>query len=107
MDSEGELATNSSNQEVVFPIGDSEGELVNTIPQNNSQLLVDGSEGVPEGVVDSTGSIPTTRPRQNVGTYKEGPANIHKFPIDGESYDFAFNIEIINEWEHPISSVKN
>ena len=48
-DSEGDLANNSSNQEVIFPIGDSAGELVNTIPQNNSQLLADGPEGVPEG----------------------------------------------------------
>jgi hypothetical protein len=106
-DSEGDLANNSLNQEVVFPIGDSAGELVNIIPQNNSQLLVDGPEGVPEGVVESTNSIPATCPRQNVGTYKEGPANICKFPIDGESHDFAFDVEIINEWEHPISSVKN
>ncbi len=46
-DSVGDLANNSSNQEVIFSIGDSAGELVNTIPQNNSQLLVDGPEGVP------------------------------------------------------------
>ena len=96
-DSEGDLANNSLNQEVVFPIGDSAGELVNTIPQNTSLLLVDGPERVPEGVVKSTNSIPTTHPRQNVGTYKDGPANICKFPIDGESYDFAFDVKIINE----------
>ncbi len=44
-------------------------------------------------------------PCQNVGTYKDGPANIRKFPIDGESYDFAFNI--ISNWEHPVSVVAN
>jgi hypothetical protein len=32
----------------------------------------------------------STRPRRNVGTYKQGPAKIQNFPIDGESYDFSF-----------------
>ena len=74
---------------------------------------------VPEGATASTDTIdhnqvdapppvhPNNRPRRNVGTYKDGPANIRKFPIDGESYDFAFNIKVINEWEHPIPSVLN
>jgi hypothetical protein len=43
------------------------------------------------------------RSRCNVGTYKDGPANIRKFPIEGESYDFAFNI--ISDWEHPVPGV--
>jgi hypothetical protein len=30
------------------------------------------------------------RPRRNVGTYKDGPENIRKFPIEGESYDYSF-----------------
>ncbi len=45
------------------------------------------------------------RPHRNVGTYKDGPANIRKFPIEGESYDFAFNI--ISNWEHPVPVVAN
>ncbi len=45
------------------------------------------------------------RPRWNVGTYKDNPANIRKFPIEGESYDFAFNI--ISDWEHPVPVVAN
>ncbi len=45
------------------------------------------------------------RPRRNVGTYKDGPANIRKFPIEGESYVFAFNI--ISNWEHPVPVVAN
>jgi hypothetical protein len=45
------------------------------------------------------------RPCRNVGTYKDGPANIRKFPIEGESYDFAFNI--ISNWEHPVPVVAN
>jgi hypothetical protein len=32
----------------------------------------------------------SNRPRRNVGTYKQGPAKIQKFPINGESYDFSF-----------------
>jgi hypothetical protein len=30
------------------------------------------------------------RPRRNIGTYKDGPANIRKFPIKGESHDYSF-----------------
>ena len=52
-------------------------------------------------------ALPPIRPRRNVGTYKDGPARIRKFPIDGESYDFTFNVDIVNDWEYPISSVKN
>ena len=70
-------------------------------------------EEVPEGATDHTQvdapppAHQNNRPRRNVGTYKDGPANIRKFPIDGESYEFAFNIKVINEWEHPIPSVLN
>jgi hypothetical protein len=44
-------------------------------------------------------------PCWNIGTYKDGPANIRKFPIEGELYDFAFNI--ISDWEHPVPVVAN
>ncbi len=30
------------------------------------------------------------RPRRNIGTYKDGPANIKKFPIEGKLYDNSF-----------------
>ncbi len=30
------------------------------------------------------------RPCRNIGTYEDGPANIRKFPIEGESYDYSF-----------------
>ncbi len=45
------------------------------------------------------------RPCWNVGTYKDSPANIRKFPIEGELYDFAFNV--ISNWEHPVPVVAN
>ncbi len=58
-------------------------------------------EGVPVGNADG-------RPkRRNVGTYKDGPVNVRKFPINGESYEFAFNINVINDWEHPIPAMNN
>ena len=38
-----------------------------------------------------------TRPTRNVGTWKDGPANIRKFPIDGEDYDFSFNVQHITD----------
>jgi hypothetical protein len=47
------------------------------------------------------------RPRRNnVGTYKDGPAIIRRLPIEGESYDFSFS-NVINEWEHPVPAVAN
>ena len=70
-------------------------------------------EGVPEGVLEGVPEgVPlrhdSGRPkRKNVGTDKDGPAVIRKFPIDGESYEFAFNIEVINDWENPIPLIKN
>jgi hypothetical protein len=44
-------------------------------------------------------------PCWNIGTYKNGPANIRNFPIEGESYDFAINF--ISNWEHPVPVVAN
>ncbi len=55
--------------------------------------------GAPEGEHANKPELPlvvsdevqTKRPQQNVKTWKDGPAIIHKLPIDGESYDFTFN----------------
>ena len=33
---------------------------------------------------------PSGRPARNVGTYKQGPANIRRYPIDGEEYDLTY-----------------
>ncbi len=44
-------------------------------------------------------------PCRNVGTYKDGPANIRKFLVEGELFDFAFSI--ISNWEHPVPVVAN
>jgi hypothetical protein len=82
------------------------------------------SDKVPDGVSDGAialdsavihdidtlegGSIATsTCPWQNVGTYKDGPAKIRKFPIDGQSYEFDFSSTIIGAWEHPVPVVAN
>jgi hypothetical protein len=35
-------------------------------------------------------------PKRNVGTYKDGPAKIRRLHIEGEEYEFAFNINVIN-----------
>jgi hypothetical protein len=78
------------------PDGVSEGAMANNsaVIQNN-----DTSEG---------GSIATsTHPWQNFSTYKDGPAKIRNFPIDGQSYEFAFNTTIISAWEHPVPVVAN
>ncbi len=47
------------------------------------------------------------RPKQNVGTYKDGPAIIRRLPIDGEEYEFAFNVNVISDWEKPVPAVSN
>jgi hypothetical protein len=65
----------------------------------------------PEGAVQQTISVPervshnsqteifadnditaTGRPRQNVGTYKQGPAKIWCLPVVREEYDFSFSV---------------
>ncbi len=47
------------------------------------------------------------RPRQNVGTYKDGPAIICHLPINGESYDLTFSATIISKYAHPVLAVSN
>ena len=46
---------------------------------------------------------PPTRPARAVGTWKDGPAKIRKFPIDGEEYEFNFNAECV--LDHPVAMV--
>jgi hypothetical protein len=48
-----------------------------------------------------------TRPRQNVGTYKDGPAIIRQSPIECKSYDFTFTATAYNEYAHPVPAVSN
>ena len=83
------------------------------LPQDNAP---DGEiqENIVSGGVDvQPHNIPLPnengRPRrQNVGTYKDGPAIIHRLPIDDESYDFSFFHRLDNqEWEHPVPMVGN
>ena len=74
-------------------------ELVdNTIPDDVSEgetFTQKVLDEVTEGVIDSEGA--TTRPSRNVGTWKDGPAMIRKFPIDGEEYEFNFNSQHISD----------
>ncbi len=52
--------------------------------------------------------LPTAgQPRQNVGTYKDGPAIIYCLPIDGESYDLTFSAMIVSKYAHPVPAVSN
>ncbi len=43
--------------------------------------------------------------KRNVGTYTDGPAKNHRLPIEGEGYEFAFNINVISNWEQPVPAV--
>jgi len=95
--------SNESDREV--PEGVQEGVPVG-VPVGVPEGVPEGvPAGVPEGV--PVGNANGRPKRRNVGTYKDGPANIRKFPIDGESYEFAFNINVINDWEHPIPAISN
>ncbi len=40
---------------------------------------------------------PAGRTQQNFGTYKDGPAINHHFPIDGESYDLTLSATIVSK----------
>lgn len=42
------------------------------------------------------------RPTRNVGTSKDGPANIRKFPIDEEDYEFSFSAQHISDQPIPM-----
>jgi len=57
------------------------------IPQETEGVPIQEPEGVqiqePEGA--------PSRPSRTTKTWKDGPANIRKFPIDGEEYDFSFH----------------
>jgi hypothetical protein len=87
------------------------------VPQITPMVVEsEASEEAPQETEISGGANPnhnrsvdnvSTRPRQNVGTYKEGPAIVQKLPMNGEEYEFAFNIDVINKWEQPIPVVSN
>jgi hypothetical protein len=47
------------------------------------------------------------RPCQNVGTYKDGPAKIRRLPIDGESYELAYNLNLFFDAIYPVPAVSN
>jgi hypothetical protein len=55
--------------------------------------------------VKNSQSLAPTRPRRNVGTYKQGPAKICKYPIDGQEYDFS--LSVISNWENPVPVTAN
>jgi hypothetical protein len=74
---------------------------------NNNGAVIFQENTASGGVNTPSDNIPQTtttgRPRRhNVGTYRDGPAIIRRLPIDGESYDFSFSNELVNEWEHPV-----
>ncbi len=71
--------------------------------QNSPLLLPGGEQFIPNK--DLMG-----RPPQNVGTYKDGPAKIHRLPrlpIDGESYELAYNLNLSFDAIHPVPAISN
>jgi hypothetical protein len=47
------------------------------------------------------------RPQRNVGTYKDGPAKIRQLPIDGESYEFAYLLNLSFDAIYPVPAILN
>lgn len=66
------------------------------------------SESAPSSADSTTDPIllhPSGRPARHVGTYKQGPANIRRYPIDGEEYDLTF---LLSDSDHqPSPSAAN
>ena len=62
-----------------------------------SEVLNDVTEGVDDETAGTASEGATKRPSRNVGTWKDGPAIIRKFPINGEEYEFNFNAEHISD----------
>jgi len=58
-----------------------------------------GVNPITTGVHHENEPVATTeaRPKRNVGTYKDGPVKICRLPIDGEEYEFAFNVNVISK----------
>ena len=89
-------------QEIATPGGATEDYAPETDPVTPAAAAAKpyANEPINPAAAAATNPSNSGRPRRNVGTYKDGPATIRKFPIEGESYDFAFNI--ISNWEHPV-----
>jgi hypothetical protein len=106
------------NQSVTNTEGDmsSEGEMLSqpisvpasNMPQTsveNDTLLPLIPSASPDTNIGNSQSPAPTRPRQNVGTYKQGPAQIQKYPIDGQECDFSFSVT--SDWENPVPVTAN
>jgi hypothetical protein len=68
--------------------------------QNSPLLLPGGEQFIPNK--ELMGS-----PCQNVGTYKDGPAKIRRLPIDGESYELAYILNLSFDAIHPVPAISN
>ncbi len=80
-------------------------ERVNDIEQVSEGVNDIKPAAISEGEETAQNGETSTRPQQNVGMYKDGPAIIQQLPIEGESYDLAFNSNIVNDWENPVPAV--
>jgi hypothetical protein len=91
-----------NNLAVSFPFPSTGGD--NHVPREDTNAATGGEIAVSGGgdVVHDSG-----RPRRNVGTYKDGPAKIRRFPIDGESYELAYSSNTFLEPLHPVPAITN
>ncbi len=68
-----------------------------------------GDNHIANGDHSKNETVATTKacPKRNVGTYKDSPTKIRCLPIEGEEYEFAFNVNIISDWEQSVPAVLN
>jgi hypothetical protein len=66
--------------------------------------VIGGDNAVPGG---DTAVADNGRPCGNVGTYKDGPAKIRRLPIDGESYELAYLVDVSFNSIYPIPAITN
>jgi hypothetical protein len=103
-----------ASQGTHVPRGDQQEHQIVLLPPPGVPTVASPVTHVPGGdnpntVVGDNESIDDveTCPQQNVGTYKDGPEKIRRLPIDREEYEFAFNVNVISDWERPVPAVSN
>jgi hypothetical protein len=75
-----------------------QGETIIPIQVQENPFILPGGDNF---VVDNG------RPRRNVGTYKDGPAKIWWLPIDGESYEFLYLLNLSFDAIYPVPAISN
>jgi hypothetical protein len=77
------------------------------IPRGDPSIILTGENINENENLGDNGLTSINRPRQNVGTYKDGPTITRCLPIDDESYELAYDATLSNICLHPASAISN